>query len=111
MILTSEAKKMRKMKIEMNKTKRKVSVSRVSNTSSDTQSAPDTGSQSCDNRLKIPDNLDELLDLDLDIDEINTQIMEIGKNIEEDEGVGAESADDIDDSVYARAVELEFTPL
>ncbi|CAG2166177.1 unnamed protein product [Oppiella nova] len=112
MILTSEAKKVRKMKIEMNKTKRKVSDSGVSNTSSDTQS--DSGSQSCDtsdNPLKIPDNLDELLDLDLDIDEINTQIMEIEKIIGEDEGVDDESSDDIDDSVYDRAVELEFTLL
>ena len=79
MILTSEAKQMRKMRIEMNKKKRKVSDTGVSNTSSDTRSS-----------LQMPDNLDELLDLDLDIDEINTQIMEIETFIEEAEGVGAE---------------------
>ncbi|CAG2172041.1 unnamed protein product [Oppiella nova] len=37
--------------------------------------------------------------------------MEIEKIIGEDEGVDDESSDDIDDSVYDRAVELEFTLL
>ncbi|CAG2181880.1 unnamed protein product, partial [Oppiella nova] len=62
--------------------------------------------------LEIPDTFD-IPDLDIDIDEINTQIMEIEKYIKDEDVVdGAEEdSDEISDVVYQKAAELEFTVL
>ncbi|CAG2101271.1 unnamed protein product [Medioppia subpectinata] len=122
-ILTSDAKKERKQKIELNK-KRKQSVGSVGQSSDSTMtSSPGSSSQSCDDStagLEIPDTFDALdldldLNLDLDIDEINTQITEIEKYIEVDEevvdGNGDDDWDEISDETYEKAVELEFSVL
>ncbi|CAG2169039.1 unnamed protein product [Oppiella nova] len=98
LILSRDTKTERKLKIEINKNYRKDSDS-GSNDTSDTTSSPESGHQSSQpnvGTLETPDNFDDL-DLDLDIDEINTQIMEIEKLIEEE-----------DHSIYNKAAEQEL---
>ncbi|CAG2101272.1 unnamed protein product [Medioppia subpectinata] len=148
-ILSSEEKKVRKTKIQMNKTapkKRKGSV--VSNQDSSSSSQSNANSpQSTDTNantaaiddiidsiitapIDIPDTFGDLDGLDIDIDDINTQIMEIENYIKSDDNSAVvdddhndsdyhykqeladnddEDSDEISDLVYQRAAELEFT--